>query len=181
MSYLKRMSIILSTLIIIGNTGCVPATPPQLNPQENFIIKNNENTLIKNDENAQSVNKMMEDLNSLQMQVELLEKAIAPSTPREAVTKWAEGFKTRNGALQFAVFSPELRDKLRPQWVWITGQSSPWVESYQIADEKQKSADAFEYIVKFNMATSESKNIYSAKVYVKHFGEKWFITEFEPT
>lgn len=87
---------------------------------------------------------------------------------------------TRNGALQFAIFSPELRNKLKPQWTWITGQSSPSVKSYQIKTEKQKSADDFEYVVRFTMVTSESEQVYPFQVSVKNFGEKWFITEFEP-
>jgi len=48
--------------------------------------------------------------NSLSRQITLLQKALAPTTPGEAVEKWAKGVKERNGALQYAVLSPELKN-----------------------------------------------------------------------
>lgn len=168
----RTFSILLLALIMVGSTGCFTATSFESNQTEDLVLTN--------EKLDQPENTTREELNSLKMQVDLLEKAIAPDTPREAVEKWAEGFMTRNGALQFAIFSPELRNKLKPQWTWITGQSSPSVKSYQIKTEKQKSADDFEYVVRFMMVTSESEQVYPFQVSVKNFGEKWFITEFEP-
>ena len=49
---------------------------------------------------------------STESRVELLEKALAAKTPDEAVQKWAEGVKTRNGVLQFAMFSPEVKERV---------------------------------------------------------------------
>ena len=46
---------------------------------------------------------------SLERQVQLLQMALEPRSPREAAERWAEGVKTRNGALQYAVLAPELR------------------------------------------------------------------------
>lgn len=75
------------------------------------------------------------ELESLQRQVKLLHEAVAPATPREAVEKWAEGVKERNGALQYAVLSPELKEQNLSgyeSWGWVTGASSPWIEHYII-------------------------------------------------
>jgi len=68
------------------------------------------------------------ELVSLQRQVKLLQEAVAPATPREAVEKWAKGLKDRNGALQYAVLSPELKDQNLYSYEscrWVTGTSSP--------------------------------------------------------
>lgn len=48
---------------------------------------------------------------SLQRQIKLLQEAAAPATPREAVEQWAKGLRERNGALQYAVLSPELKEQ----------------------------------------------------------------------
>jgi len=46
----------------------------------------------------------------------------------------------RNGALQYAVISPELREinlPLYEDFRWVTGTSSPWVESFEIVSERE--------------------------------------------
>jgi len=45
-----------------------------------------------------------------EQRIGLLEEALSPATPRDAVEKWAKGVMARNGALQYAVLSPELRE-----------------------------------------------------------------------
>jgi len=46
----------------------------------------------------------------VKQRIDLLEQAFICSTPEETINLWADGLKTRNGALQFAQFSPELRN-----------------------------------------------------------------------
>ncbi len=53
------------------------------------------------------------DTELAQRRIELLEKVLVPQTATEAALTWAKGVKTRNGALQFAVLSPELRGKAK--------------------------------------------------------------------
>ncbi|MFY9564105.1 MAG: copper amine oxidase N-terminal domain-containing protein, partial [Limnochordia bacterium] len=62
------------------------------------------------------------DLESMRRQVDLLQRAFAPKTPQEAVEKWAAAVKARNGAAQFAVLSPRLRQNLQSEFealMWV--------------------------------------------------------------
>ncbi|AGL02564.1 copper amine oxidase N-terminal domain-containing protein [Desulfoscipio gibsoniae] len=132
------------------------------------------------------------DLYSLQQQTTLLQEALVPTTPQAAVEKWAEGVKTRNGALQFAMLSPELKEQERANYEsfnWVTGTSSPWVEDYTIVKENKTSDGAWEYEVKFETATSTGPAGASiARVIVKqyqadavlptlHPERNWYITQ----
>lgn len=121
--------------------------------------------------------------NSLESRMQLLEKALAPKTPDEAVQKWAEGVKTRNGALQFAMFSPEVKEKEMSSFAklggWITGQSSPWVEGYDISKGIQKAQDSFQFIVKFSMSTSDGKSLEINNVKVQRNKDNWYIIEIQ--
>lgn len=120
---------------------------------------------------------------NLEFRVKLLEKALAPKTPDEAVQKWAEGVKTRNGALQFAMFSPEVKEKELSSFEklggWITGQSSPWVESYDISKGIPKAQDSFQFVVKLSMVTSAGKNLEINNVIVQRDKDIWYVSEIQ--
>lgn len=118
-------------------------------------------------------------LNLLTKQVELLEEALASHTPKDTVEIWAKGVKSRNGALQFAMFSPELKKQERFKYEninWSTGVSSPWIEDYRIAEEKQLEDGLWEYEVSFTMASSMGKEKDQiTKVLVKRYKDIWYI------
>lgn len=120
---------------------------------------------------------------NLKFRVKLLEEALAPKTPEQAVQRWAEGVKTRNGALQFAMFSPEVKEKELSSFEklggWITGQSSPWVEGYEISEEISKDQDSFKFEVKFSMATSAGKSLEINNVIVQNDKDIWYISEIQ--
>ncbi|MGB9867404.1 MAG: copper amine oxidase N-terminal domain-containing protein [Bacillota bacterium] len=68
--------------------------------------------------------------------VAMLEAALVGEDPVWVANAWADAVKNRNGAVQFALLSPELREKYRPafeQLGWVTWVSGPWVESYQVS------------------------------------------------
>jgi len=119
-------------------------------------------------------------INLLKRQVELLEKALAANTSKEAAETWANGIKLRNGALQFAMFSPELKEQERSKYEninWSTGVSSPWVEEFKITNEKQLADGQWEYEILFTMASSMGKaGDQTAKVTVKRYNDFWYIT-----
>ncbi|RDV84359.1 copper amine oxidase N-terminal domain-containing protein [Ammonifex thiophilus] len=95
--------------------------------------------------------------NDLERRLELLEKALAPATPRAAVEEWARGVQTRNGALQYALFSPELRQQKYADFAslgWVTSTSSPWVEKYGVIKEVSLPGGKWLYEVKFDLMTS---------------------------
>ena len=73
-------------------------------------------------------------------QLTMLERYFAAETPLEAVETWAEGVKDRNGAVQFAVFSPALQQRARSSYErihWVTGISSPYVSTYSISPKRE--------------------------------------------
>ena len=91
-----------------------------------------------------------------QRRIMLLEHALAPQTAQEAALTWAKGVKTRNGALQFAVLSGELRSKKATEYTnlnWVTGASSPWVSSYKISNQKQV-GKAWQFEIQYQLMTS---------------------------
>jgi hypothetical protein len=115
--------------------------------------------------------------------IRLLELALEPKDPYSAAKSYAEGVKTRNGALQYAVMSPELRSEHYSEFAglgWVTGVSSPWVESYEIRELYRKDND----ICRFEMAftyTDSTKSYFTTREYVtaRNFDGSWFISSVE--
>ncbi len=148
-------------------------------------------------ERSQSQPSQEQQLFILEQQVARLEEAIAPQSPLAAVKIWAEGMKSRNGALQFAVLSDELRQKLKANFVtstatWVTGASSPWFTGYRIT-RQTKRGNGWEFEVQYPMQTSSgSFGTYIQQVEVEQFPQKgyqatlssdrsagWYITRIE--
>ena len=53
----------------------------------------------------------------------------------ELATAWAEGVKNRDGKAQYALYTTALQETLHDAYAglnWVTGTSSPWVESYTV-------------------------------------------------
>ena len=63
-----------------------------------------------------------------------------PADAQSVAKQWAEGIKTRNGVLQYVVLSKGLKKGFEEladesdRKAWVTGFSSPWVESYKISE-----------------------------------------------
>ncbi|MGE5629463.1 MAG: hypothetical protein ACM3TR_00025 [Caulobacteraceae bacterium] len=115
--------------------------------------------------------------------IRLLELALEPKEPYAAAKSWAEGVKTRNGALQYAVMSPDLRSEYYSEFAglgWVTGVSSPWVESYEIREVYRKDNDIYRFEVVFTY-TDSTKSRITAREYVTagNFNGSWFITAIE--
>lgn len=113
----------------------------------------------------------------------LLEKALESKEPYAAAKTWAEGVKTRNGALQYAVMSPNLKNKYYSDFVgtgWVTGVSSPWVESYEVAEKYRLNNDTYRFEVVFTY-TDSTKSYFSIKkhVTVNNFNGSWLISAIE--
>ena len=91
-----------------------------------------------------------------QRRISLLEKALTPETAQDVALTWAKGVQTRNGALQFALLSPELQTKMKADYLamnWVTGVSSPWVDSYKISRQVQQGQE-WEFEIEYQMMTS---------------------------
>lgn len=110
----------------------------------------------------------------------LLEHALAPKDPLTAVTRWADGVKERNGALQYAVLSPALRKAYGSDFEslhWVTGTSSPWVKEYQIAEKGKLDSNTYLYEVSFTWTDSTgSTSTENEQLTVKNFDGIWLIS-----
>lgn len=116
-----------------------------------------------------------------EMRVSLLEKALSPGSREEAVVKWAEGVKTRNGALEFAVMSPELRQEKLDYFKscgWVTGTSSPWIESYEISEQPEAMDGIWQYKVEFALKTSTGDAGFTvAEILIKQYEDVWLVDQ----
>ncbi|WP_258361205.1 hypothetical protein, partial [Moorella sulfitireducens (nom. illeg.)] len=117
---------------------------------------------------------------SLRRQLTLLEKALTPKSPGEAVQSWATGVKNRNGAWQYALLAPAFKEKCRPDYErmgWVTGVSSPWVEKYTILEQEEEQDGSWRFTVQFDlMASTGPAGSYINHVTVQHQDGGWYIT-----
>lgn len=136
-----------------------------------------------------TVSVTLPELAELQHQKEVteqaLEKVVAPRTPEEAASLWAEGVKQRNGVLQYVVMSTTLREQYRPVFEgynWVTGVSSPWVESYRVEKTSESPDGVYTFNVTFAMKTStgwagpDITRVEVAKQPDKDGKEEWCVT-----
>lgn len=125
------------------------------------------------------------ELEARKMQIEKLEEAVEILMPQDQLSvakTWAEGVKRRNGVLQYSVMSPELQKQKYDYFVslgWVTGTSSPWVESYEIT-EKYKSEKTYRYEVEFTYTDSTGAKFTEKQfITVKDFDGTWLISDIE--
>ncbi len=116
-------------------------------------------------------------------QVLLLEKALKPKEPITAVKTWAEGVKTRNGALQYAMMSPNLKKEFYDKFVeanWSTGVSSPWVENYKVTERYKIDNKMYRFEVELTF-TDSTKSTFTTREYltVNKFKDDWLISSIE--
>jgi hypothetical protein len=115
--------------------------------------------------------------------IELLESALAPASADEAVNDWAEAVKNRNGAVQYSLLSPELKKRTLEAYrgmSWVTGVSSPWVDSYQISEGVPSDDGSVVYDVTFALKTSSGDaGTGTVKVTVGQQDGNWPITGLE--
>ncbi|WP_211746931.1 hypothetical protein [Paenibacillus sp. Marseille-Q4541] len=118
------------------------------------------------------------------VQIDRLESAMVPSTAKEALNTWVKGIQTRNGALQYAVFSPELRSKTKKEFedhYWTTGGSSPHMSEIEKLKTKSLSKSTTQFSFDYGLVASNWKGKGSAVVTVKktmtsNGYEAWYVT-----
>lgn len=117
--------------------------------------------------------------NDPSVQIAALERALAPKSNLEAVNAWAEAVQTRNGAWQYAVMTPEQKERSYEDLSsmgWSTGTSSPWVKSFTVKELGKMDENTYRYSVAFTWtdstnATSESMQY----VTVKYTDGTWLV------
>lgn len=104
-------------------------------------------------------------------------------SPEEAANVWATGLIRRSAAMQYAVMTSALKqayartlEDTAPNWV--TGVSSPFVESFYIIGKESPSADEMIIDILFSTATSTGPaGSYLARLYLVREGEFWRIAQ----
>lgn len=127
------------------------------------------------------------DLGKIKSEIALIEKTLVPGTAEEAIKLWGRGEQTRNGALQYAALSPQLRRQADKschvlQTYWVTGVSSPWVGPISIIKRNKLSDTKIEYTVSYPEITSSPPNTTATeKIMVEKMLIKgragWYISE----
>lgn len=178
-----------SIKLIVNGQEIKPDVPPQIINGRTMVpvrwIAEALGADVKWDEENKTVWVNTPQLDKLQRQVALLEEAVAANTPREAVEAWARGVKERNGALQYAILSPELREQKRDAYEscrWVTGASSPWIKDYHIVSESKTADDTWTYDVKYSWETSSGPSADSlctviVKQYEQNGNKKWCVSQ----
>lgn len=123
-------------------------------------------------------------VNTLQGVVTLFKESInefGAASPEDAVDIWAKGVKTRNGALQYAVLSKSLKAKMEDSLnntSWITGASSPWIDSYKITEYKKINCITYKAIINFHLMTAKLDAGYvNAELTIEKSSKHWVISK----
>lgn len=129
------------------------------------------------------------DMEKINSEIALIENALIPASADEAIKLWGRGEQTRNGALQYAALSPQLRqianksDYVR-QSHWVTGGSSPWVGPITIINRNKLSDTKIEYTLSFPEITSTPPYTTSTEKLIvekllNNGQEGWYITQIQ--
>jgi Copper amine oxidase N-terminal domain. len=124
-------------------------------------------------------------VDSLRRRLTLMEKALTPVSPEEAVRDWAKAVQTRNGAWQYALLAPDLQERYRPDYErtgWVTGVSSPWVDKYAILEQKEDKEGNWLFTVQFDLLASTGpagSSVHHLTVQPRDGG--WYITAIDST
>jgi len=109
----------------------------------------------------------------------LISKFEFPMTVEDAVKMYAEAVENRNGAIQYALMSDELREKRYDELKelgFVTGTSSPWVDSYEI----ERLGENY-YKIVFVLKTSVPTDlvIWTVNLKLMQDGDYWRISSIE--
>jgi hypothetical protein len=199
----KIIIIVMAALLLLGSISSVFAHPPikiHLNGKEIFsdvspkiiegrvlvpirIVMERLGALVKWDEKQKSVDIDFRAIRAQDARISLLESALAPKDPLTAAKTWAEGVKTRNGALQYAVMSSQLRKETYSDFVesnWSTGTSSPWIESFDVREVCKVNSETYRYEVLFTY-TDSTRSTFTDTQYVTVIKDEgnWLVASLE--
>jgi len=108
---------------------------------------------------------------------------VGVNNPEKAVEVWSEGLKGRSAATQYSVMTKELKEiyaKDLEEWRpnWVTGGSSPRVESYEITGAESPNEDSRIYDITYNTTNSvQEYNSFTVELEVVHTGDFWRIAK----
>lgn len=139
---------------------------------------------IQFDKNTNSIHVTLPDATNVANQVKGLERALQPVTAEAAVQTWIRGIQERNGALQYAVFAPDLRTETKKKFdesYWVTGGSSPHMGKVEnIAPKNINDTTVqftFDYPLVIHGETIDTgKAVITVQKIQKENRDGWFIT-----
>lgn len=125
----------------------------------------------------------------LERRVGHLENYFDRRTPESVASLYGEAVKTRNGALQYALFSKELKDKTYDDFIsmdWHTGVSSPHVSDYSISKPiREEEGEATINVVLRYKASDGDPLDETCTLYLeqtqKEINDDWYITSIKDT
>lgn len=102
------------------------------------------------------------EVDKYQVRSSLLTEAmeeVGVCAPEDAAALWAKGLEMRSAALQYAAMGQKLRKDYAHQLEesapnWVTGESSPWVESWKVEKSEDLGQGRHAYLLNFSTATS---------------------------
>ncbi|MCI1964616.1 MAG: hypothetical protein LKJ17_00545 [Oscillospiraceae bacterium] len=104
-------------------------------------------------------------------------------TPQAAIQVWVEGMESRNGAMQYSVMGSGLKKEYLNQveqynQYWVTGMSSPQIDSYKIIKTEQKNEHCCVFtLTLFTGMSFGPTGDYNAVLTITKDGDYWRITE----
>ncbi|MBE6012637.1 stalk domain-containing protein [Anaeropeptidivorans aminofermentans] len=133
-------------------------------------------------EQEKSISLYSKDKAKLRLLYDAIDRLGAVS-PEKAIDIWSQGLIERNAAIQYAVMTDALKESYVKSLeengydFWITGVSSPWVESYEISDKVNTSDIKQEYHIKYNTKTSEGSYHFNVTLLLIKDGDYWKIED----
>ena len=204
---MKKIMLLFICFMLAFTAGFVSAKTPLNvrsegkvfeNSLEEYIIKDNkvyvsEDALKRDfgfnvafDKKENSVQLYNTEKNKLEESLMLFQEFMEeynPQKPEEVAQLWAKGVKTRNGSVQYAALNKQLKENFKEvmdkRGSWVTGFSSPWIESYNITKEKVDEL-TWKYNISFKAVTSASDTyIWHATLVIGKENGKWRITDIQ--
>lgn len=203
---MKKIVLLVICFMMSFTAGFVYAKDPLRIFVENREVKNNGEYIIKDEKVYVSEDALKRDFGfnlfydkdenkvrvynmkniSLEGRAKLFEEFTEyyePKTSDEAAELWAKGVKDRNGVFQYVVLNKGLKEKFKTMaedhGSWVTGFSSPWVESYKVT-KKKVNQSTWEYKIVFKAVTSAPETYtWNATLIISKEDNKWEIIDIQ--
>lgn len=126
-------------------------------------------------------------IDTYEVRSQLLEDAmreVGAASAEKAADIWASGLEKRSAALQYSVMSNDLKEQYAKELErrfpnWVTGMSSPWVDSYAITKTMSRGEERIFYLSFHTMTSTGSAGDYHAILDITREDGYWRIQKIE--
>ncbi len=125
------------------------------------------------------------NINKYEIRSDLLMSAmenVGVCKPEEAVNIWSNGLKMRSAAMQYSVMTNKLKKEYVTQLEenfsnWVTGMSSPWVDSFKIVKFEKLNDNTYTFnVVLYTKTSTGPAGDYNAKLTIVKEKDFWRIS-----